>query len=360
MPIDYEDAQQLLNQEFAAVEEAVLGGQTPRLNDRGTNQRLDVVFASATQAYREVLLGCILAKIQDRDIDVRKPYMAHGKDAFNGRTLDERVVNPFLHEKRVPSSRGPYLSTFRRNVAFVPATRRGLRDKTGYDGLLHILNKVNDADEDGLATLLRDVLARFIELRDAADVRVVHLQRISVEQYDGLIDGLLGTPSGGRFPVILIEAALTAIRERFRLGWEIEVQGINVADRPAGAGGDIMVRSGGSLLLAAEVTERPVERDRVVATFQTKIAEHGIEDYLFFVRNQVGEDVMRQARQYFAQGHEVNFLEMRNWLKTILSTIGRAGRDVFNRVVVERLQASDVPAALKVAWNEQITRITAA
>lgn len=120
------------------------------------------------------------------------------------------------------------------------------------------------------------------------------------------------------------------------------------------------MKSGGALLLAAEVTERPVERDRVVATFQAKIAQQGIEDYLFFVRNQVDEDVMRQARQYFAQGHEVNFLEIQNWLKTMLSTIGRAGRDVFNRVVTERLQVADVPTALKVAWNEQIARIVEA
>jgi DNA polymerase III delta prime subunit len=68
---------------------------------------------------------------------------------------------------------------------------------------------------------------------------------------------------------------------------------------------------------------------------------------------------MRQARQYFAQGHEVNFLEMRNWLRTILSTIGRAGRDVFNRVVVQKLEANEVPTALKVSWNEQIDRIIA-
>jgi hypothetical protein len=359
MPIDYEAAQQRLNDTFAAVEEAVLGGNPPGLDDAHLVAAFDRVFASRTQAYREVLLGCILAKLGDSDIDVHRPYMGHGEDAFNGRTLDERVVNPFLHIKRVPCSRGPYLSTFRRSVEFVP-NARGLRDRAGYDALLQIVDDVNEADEERLQTLLRYLLLRFIRLRDAAGVQVVRLQSISLEQYDRLIIGLLDTRSGGRYPVILIEAALTAIRERFGLNWTIEVQGINVADRPAGAGGDIMVRSGNVLLLAAEVTERPVERDRVVATFQAKIGPQGIEDYLFFVKNPVDEDVMRQARQYFAQGHEINFLEMRNWLRTILSTIGRAGRDVFNRVIVEKLQADEIPAALKVAWNEQIARITAA
>jgi SacI restriction endonuclease len=360
MPIDLQTARTNLDNEFAVVEEAVLGNQLLGLDDAALIRRFDKIFESATQAYREVLLGCILAKLQDPAIDVRRPYIGHGENAFNGRTLDERVVNPFLHDKHIPSSRGPYLSTFRRSVRFKPASRNGLRDKTGFDSLLAVINHVNEANEQQLTSLLRFTLYRFVLLRDAADVKIVRLQRISLEQYDVLIEGLLNTPSGGRFPVILIESALTAIRDRFGLNWTIEAQGINVADRPAGAGGDIMVRSGDLLLLAAEVTERPVERDRVVATFQAKIAPQGIEDYLFFVKNTVDEQVMRQARQYFAQGHEVNFLEMRNWLKTILSTIGRAGRDVFNRVVAEKLQAADIPAALKVAWNEQIERITAA
>jgi len=108
------------------------------------------------------------------------------------------------------------------------------------------------------------------------------------------------------------------------------------------------------------VTERPLERNRVVATFQTKIAPHEIEDYLFFIKSPVDEDVMRQARQYFAQGHEVNFLQMRDWVRTMLATIGRPGREAFNRAILEKLEATDMPAALKVAWNEQMARLTAA
>jgi len=277
------------------------------------------------------------------------------------RTLDEAVVNPFLHEKRIPASRGPFLSAFRRSVPFLPATRAGLRDKVGFDALLVIIDYINDAETDEeLLAVLRYALYRFFELRHASDVPLTKLQRISLEQYDALIEGLLATPSGGRFPVMLVEAAFTAIREAFGLEWTIEVQGINVADRPAGAGGDITIRKGESVLLAAEITERPVERDRVIATFQTKIAPQGIEDYLFFIREGVAEDVMRQARQYFAQGHEINFLNLRNWLVTILATIGTSGRAAFNHVLVEKLEAADTPATLKVVWNELIARITTA
>jgi len=48
------------------------------------------------------LIGCALARLHDDEIDITKPYMNQGDDAFNGRTLDERVVNPFLQENEIP------------------------------------------------------------------------------------------------------------------------------------------------------------------------------------------------------------------------------------------------------------------
>ena len=130
-----------------------------------------------------------MAKLQDSNIDVHKTYKKKREDAYSGRTLDERVVNPFLHDKRIPASRGAFLSTFRRSVDLIPATREGLLDKPGFDALHSIVDQVNQSGLDELHTLLRYTLRRFIELRDAADVRVVRLQRISLEQYDALIGG---------------------------------------------------------------------------------------------------------------------------------------------------------------------------
>jgi len=61
-----------------------------------------ILFESKTQAFREALIGCALARLHDDEIDITKPYMNQGDDAFNGRTLDERVVNPFLQENEIP------------------------------------------------------------------------------------------------------------------------------------------------------------------------------------------------------------------------------------------------------------------
>mgnify|MGYP007099441666 CR=1 FL=1 len=64
-------------------------------------QLLDAVFYSQTQSYREVLLGCALIRLLDKGVNIRLPYIKHGKGAFNGRTLDEKVINPFLQDKLI-------------------------------------------------------------------------------------------------------------------------------------------------------------------------------------------------------------------------------------------------------------------
>ncbi len=357
--VDYERARALLDGEFASVEEQALGGIAQVVAPPLVAQ-FDAVFSSRTQAYREVLLGCVLVRLLDKNIDVHKPYVNQGTSAYNGRTLDERVVNPFLQQKRVPCSRGPYLAAFRRSVEFRAETREGLRDKSGFDALLALIDRIAGEDDDSrLTQFLRYLLFRFLELRSQAVIPLMRLQRTSLEQYDALIAGILSTPSGGRFPCMLVGATFATLKGYFALDWEIEFQGINVADRAAGAAGDIVVRSKGAIVLAAEVTERAVDKHRVVVTFQTKIAPNAIEDYLFFIKGMaVNGDARAQAQQYFSQGHEVNFLEIANWIRMVLATVGKRGRMVFNAALLDALSAADVPSALRVAWNEQIAKLT--
>ena len=53
-------------------------------------------------------------------------------------------------------------------------------------------------------------------------------------------------------------------------------------------------------------------------------------------------------------------MQIKDWILVILATIGKVGRVIFNEVLLEKLSANDIPAALKVAWNECIAHITTA
>lgn len=355
MPINYDAVRSLLDETFDHVEAEMAQGVLAH-SPHGAVSHFDTIFRSHTQAHREALIGCVLARIQDRNINIRLPYVNQGDLAYNGRTLDERVVNPFLQSHRIPCSRGPFLNVYRRSVRFDETTLMGIRHKEGYKALLALITFLeNTGDEAELRQFLHYLLFQFALLREAAVIPLSHLQRISLDQYDSFISGLLSVPSGGRLPVVLVLAAFEAIREFFGLDWVIESQGINVSDAAARAGGDITIKRGSEILLAVEVTERPVDRSRVTATFNTKIGPHGIEDYLFFVRPEtLTEEARLQASQYFAHGHEVNFIDIQNWIRMTLATMGRRGRDIFNRKLLALVGNHEMPKAIKVAWNRQI------
>lgn len=353
-PIDYSAAGSLLEAVFAAAEADFAAG---RLHDVPAElaKATDQLMSSATQAYREVLVGCCLARILDPLIDVHLPYVNQGDAAYNGRTLDESIVNPFLQGHEVPASRGPFLSVFRRSVAFTPDIRSGLRDKAGFDALLVFIQALTEADATTAQDYLRYLLTAFVRLRNASNVTLLHVQKLSLEQYEVLLGQLLQVPSGGRFPVLLAVAMFQTIRQCFELDWEIEWQGINVADRASDVGGDITIRSDGSTILAVEVTERPIDRARVEATFNNKVLPQRVTDYLFFHGDSGPAPEARSlARRYFGHGHDINFLPVREWLVHSLATIGARCRPDFTVHVLALLRGRDVPASMKLAWNDKL------
>jgi len=321
-----------------------------------------VLFNTTIQSPREALLGCAIARLQNRAINIRLPYAGQAENAFNARTLDEEAINPFLQERRIPASKGPYLAMFRRNFRFDPSRREGQKNKVLFDAFLDLITVLERTeDEETLSAFIIYLLYKFARLREDAEVPLSRLNRLSLEQYDILLQSLLDTNSGGRLPVVIVVATFRTIKEFFDKEWVIDFQGINVADRPTGAGGDVTITDGGRILLAAEITERPVGRPRILATFNTKIAPNGIEDYLFFVPlNTLAPEARQQARQYFAQGNEVNFLEIKGWVLNSLATMGRRGRDLFNGHLLALMNDEAMPRQLKVAWNDYISALTVA
>src|SRR5205085_6647906 len=172
-------------------------------------------FVSKTQAYREASIGCALARILDRNIYIRLPYMKQGANSFHGRALDEQVVNPFLRDHAIPCSTGPYLSSIRRNVSFIPETL-GQKDREAYEMMLAFISELR-ANRRNSRLYLRYLLHSFIQLREASDIKLADVRKLSVEQYEKLLTGLLSVPSGGWMPMLLAVATFKTISDCFDL-----------------------------------------------------------------------------------------------------------------------------------------------
>ncbi len=69
MLVDYDEAHRLLNETFGRAEQDLLAGRTPEMEEE-LAEAFETVFESRTQAYREVLVGCVLARIQDKSLNM--------------------------------------------------------------------------------------------------------------------------------------------------------------------------------------------------------------------------------------------------------------------------------------------------
>lgn len=342
----------VLDREFKGSLAAYLAGRQPSADARIATA-VDALFTSKTQSFREALLGTALAKLLDAKVDVRLPYANQGAAAYQGRSIDEDVVNPFLQQRQIPCSKGPYLAVFRRSVKFTADTREGLRDKTGYDAFLNLVDKIDTGTRQQIQVILRLLLWKFIELRETGRIELTRIQRLSLDQHQKLIDHLLQVPSGGLLPVLLSVAMFQTLQECFELDWNVEWQGINAADRATGVGGDVTITSGTKTILAVEITERAIDRNRVVSTFNSKIAVHGLQEYLFLFSHTPPDSQARDvAQQYFGQGHDISFLGVAQWLVSSLATIGADCRKTFTEKALALLEQPQVPAHVKIAWNE--------
>jgi hypothetical protein len=94
MSHDLDECRDLLLESFARVEEQFLLGSASA--EEGSFQApCAVVFASKTQAYREVLLGCLLTRIVRPDRDIRLPYLDQGRRRSAGALSTSRSSTRF-------------------------------------------------------------------------------------------------------------------------------------------------------------------------------------------------------------------------------------------------------------------------
>ena len=75
MAIDYEQSKVLLNNSYEKAAQELPAAVTQYITDN--KDALDTIFSSKTQSYREVLLGCAVARYQDRSCNIRHLSLIH-------------------------------------------------------------------------------------------------------------------------------------------------------------------------------------------------------------------------------------------------------------------------------------------
>lgn len=354
-PVDRSISESLLSTAFEAAEEEHRTDAPKSDFPSEITLATQRLFASATQAYRDALPSCVIARIVDDEIDIRLPATEYGANAFSGRSLSENVVTPFLRARGVPTSATPFLSALRGGAKFIEGgAPRIQRDKDGFDAIVKIVTYLVENNADIAKLYLRYLMREFIVLRESNRISLQRIAKPNLEQLRCLIVGLLTVKSGGRIASMLAVAMFQTLAECYGLGWQIEFQGINVADKSSGAVGDITIRKDGIVVLGVEVTERTVDKGRVNWIFNEKVSPLSLPDYLFITTSKPDAAAFDAARNYTGVGHEMNFVQLSGWIVHNLATIGPKGRETFQAKMIDLINATGTPAEIKVAWNNKM------
>ena len=323
------------------------------------NENLDIVFKSGTKSFREVLLGCAIARYIDLLINIRLPYTEQGDNAFSGRSLDEKVINPFLQEQKFPCSNGPNLAVFRRQETFTMDFLKGKRDKKGYIAMLSLLDKLERCKtNDECENFILMLMMQFIILREAESLNVVELRTLRIEQYRNFLTELIKKQSGGLIISLVSVAFFQAINDYLKLNWEINWKGINVSDKAKGDEGDIVIKLNNKTILAVEVTERQIDKNRIESTINSKILTSELKRYLFIYSEiNPNEEAIMAAKKYFANEIEINFANIIDLIINCFLTFPVELRQIFSDKLYKLITSPGIFADTKIKWNETIQEI---
>ncbi len=333
----------------AALRRATINLNRPLIDDLQIRSRVEYVAGNvANKAGVRLLMACLLAKLHNPLVDVRKPYTRiGGSDSFSGRKYDERYIADFINANALPcNSTSAFLTpAFRnRNAPLVMGLELEGRPPQLYTYVLELLDDVHNRrvePENLLAEIIRWLLINRNEQQQRIESLLKTLRTthgaipLSSEAIVGLIEKHMSLKGTSRIPVLIVAAAYQAAGQ-YLLEMNLPLQAHNAADVQTGALGDVEITfvGDGKVVTSYEMKDRHVTRGDIDRALQ-KLEEtrKRVDNYIFITTDRIDEQVQDYARSLYTQTDGIEFV--------ILDCIGflRHYLHLFHRVRTEFLEA---------------------
>lgn len=329
----------ILNQ---ALERASADLSGSAITDQDIRTRIEFVCRQiSNRACTRLLMACLLAKIDRPEVDPRKPYTEIGdKDAFSGRTYDEKYITHFINANRLPlNPTTAFLTPAFRNLDRPLTTDLDLvgRPRQVYKATLQLLDDVyrgRVTAEDTLTEIIRILVV----MREENQARMKSLLAglaseedtlpLSSEDIVNLIEQHLQCKNSSRLPVLVVAAAYNSVSEK--LGERIlPLQSHNAADEQTGSLGDVEVclENDDHVVTVYEMKMKRVTVDDIDRALE-KIASarSRIHNYIFITTDVISEDVKSYAVGCYERtgGTEIAVLDCINFLRHFLHLFHRS------------------------------------
>jgi hypothetical protein len=321
---------------------------TSVISDPVIRERVDYVCrCTSNRAGVRLLMACLLGKLDNPNVDPRKPYTEiGGDDSFSGRTYDERYLTKFINEHRLPvNPTTAFLTPTLRNINQPLTTDRELvgRPRDLYKKTLELLEDVASqrvaADALFVETvrvlmLLRDEkLARMASLLNALE-RTKGSLPLSSEAIVTLIGQHLACRNASRLPVLVVAAAYEAAGARLAESM-LPLNAHNAADLQTGSLGDVEICLMGDdkVVTVYEMKmKRVTQEDIDAAVAKIARAPSKIHNYLFVTTDVIDPMVAEYAASLYERmdGTEIAILDCIGFLRHFLHLFHRIRMDYLN------------------------------
>ena len=334
-----------------------------------TSEKIEAVCRCNTnKAPIRFLMSCLLAKIHNPSVDIRKPYTEiSGSDAYSGRYYDERFVVLLVHKYKLPCNpTTAYLTPAFRNLDRLLTTDLVLvgRPRIVYVNTLQLLDSVytkNEEPENVLQEILRFLLAikaedemrmkqLIADLKQADDVLPLASEEIVM-----LLTQHLNCKGASRLPVLMVASAYQTVKKQ--IGEENKpLAAHNAADKQTGSMGDVEITltNDDQIVTCYEMKDKRVTKTDIdVALQKLSRTKSEINNYIFITTDFIEIEVAEYAKSLYEKtGIEFAVLDCIGFIRHFLHFFHRQRNNFLNiyqsMVIIE--PTSSVSQPLKEAF----------
>lgn len=339
------------------------------IKDRDTRSKVEFICRCITnKAPIRFLMACLLAKLDNPKIDIRKPYTEiKGEGTYSGRAYDEQFIESFVIKYKLPcNSTTAYLTPAFRNIDRVLTTDLVLVGKprevyTNTLSLLDLIHKEELTAED----LLREIIRFLAIIKTDNETRMQQLIKelkhpddfspLSSEHIISLLDQHLSTKNSSRLPVLIVAAAYLTVKDQIS-ETSLPLQSHTAADKQTGSIGDVEVTliNDDKIVTCYEMKDKRVTTNDIAHALK-KIAslEYRIDNYIFITTDIIDDEVKEYTRNiYDKAGVEIAVLDCLGFVRHYLHFFHRHRAnflDIYQSLVLSEPDSS-VSQPLKEAF----------
>ncbi|HFS8864215.1 TPA: restriction endonuclease, SacI family [Legionella pneumophila] len=341
-----------------------------RINNVEIRKSIEYICkCTSNRAGVRLLMSCLLAKIENPNIDPRNPYTEIGTpNSFSGRTYDEKYLTAFINVNRLPCNpTTAFLTPTLRNIGKPLTTDVELvgRPRELYSETLKILEALA-TDRLDASDAFVEVVRLLLNLRDEKLARINSLideikqgegaLPLSSESIVTVIEQHLACKNSSRLPVLIVAAAYKTAGEKLGERF-LPLQSHNAADFQTGTLGDIEICliNENRIVTAYEMKMKRLTINDIDAAI-AKILRAPIkpQNYIFITTDLIEPEVVSYAKKMYEEtcGIEIVVLDCISFLKYFLHLFYRLREDYLQNYQQLLLQEPDsaVSQTLKEAF----------